>query len=255
MPGQGVQQTMSWVTPIKNILLPDTLRPRTIVTGPFRGINLELSLHNLQVYLGLFERETYGWLGQLSKGIQTAIDIGAANGLYTLYFLAKTTAKVYAFEPNIRTLDALDRNLLANGLKGTKRLMISRDFLGAPTPSRSSCEKLLQDAGLAPGWAEVTDKVQVTQLDSMLDVIETPCLIKMDVDGGEVAILRGAAGINKMPGVHWIIETHSLVLENGCIELLRGAGFQTRVIPNGWWRVFMPERRPIPHNRWLVAWK
>jgi FkbM family methyltransferase len=247
---------MSWITPIKHILLPDTVRPRTIVTGPFRGITLELSLQSLQVYLGLYERETYGWIGQLSKGIQTAIDIGAATGVYTLYFLAKTAAKVYAFEPNTRMLDVLDRNLVVNGLQGTKRLVISGDFLGGPpAPSRSSCDKLLQDAGLAPEWAEVTDKVQVTQLDSMLDIIKTPCLIKVDVDGGEVAILRGAAEINRMPGVHWIIETHSLDLENGCIELLRGAGFQTRVIPNGWWRVFIPEQRPIPHNRWLAAWK
>jgi hypothetical protein len=67
--------------------------------------------------------------------------------------------------------------------------------------------------------------------------------------------LRGTVGINKMPGVRWIIETHSLDLENGCIELLRSAGFQTRVIPNGWWRVFIPELRPIAHNRWLAAWK
>jgi FkbM family methyltransferase len=246
---------MSWITPVKNVLLPNTVRPRTIVTGPFRGINLELSLHSLQVYLGLYERETYGWIGRMSKGIHTAIDIGAASGVYTLYFLAKTAAKVYAFEPNTTMLEALDRNLIVNGLKGTNRLEISRDFLGAhPTPNRSSCEKLLQDAGLAPEWAEVTDKVRVTQLDSMLDVIETPCLIKMDVDGGEVAILRGAVGINKMPGVQWIIETHSLALENGCIELLRSTGFQTRVIPNGWWRVFIPEQRP-PHNRWLVAWR
>jgi FkbM family methyltransferase len=247
---------MSWITPIKNILLPDTVRPRTIVTGAFRGITLELSLHNLQDYVGLQERETHRWISQLSKGIQTAIDIGAASGQYTLYFLAKTAAKVYAFEPNTKMLGVLDRNLVVNGLKGTKRLVISGDFLGAlPTPSRSSGEQLLQDAGLFPGWAEVTDKVQVTQLDSMLDAIKTPCLIKMDVDGGEVSILRGAVRINSMPGVRWIIETHSLDLENGCIELLRGAGFQTRVIPNGWWRVFIPEQRPLPHNRWLAAWK
>jgi FkbM family methyltransferase len=251
-----VQQTMSWITPIKNALLPDTVRSRTIVTGPFRGITLEVSLRGLQVYLGLWERETYGWIRHLSKGIQTAIDIGAANGLYTLYFLAKTGAKVYAFEPNVSMLEALDRNLVANGLKGSKRLVISGDFIGSlPTSSGSGSGKQLQDAGLDPAWAGITKKVQVTQLDSMLDIIETPCLIKMDVDGGEVAILRGTVGINKMPGVRWIIETHSLDLENGCIELLRSAGFQTRVIPNGWWRVFIPELRPIAHNRWLAAWK
>jgi hypothetical protein len=239
MLGHAVQHTMPLITSIKNLLLPDTVRPRKIVTGPFKGIAMELSLHALQQYLGLWERETYGWIGRLSKDIQTAIDIGAASGEYTLYFLTKTAAKVYAFEPNIMMLEALDRNLVVNGLKGTNRLVISGDFLGAPPPT---------------GWAEVTDKVQVTQLDCMLDLIETPCLIKMDVDGAELAILRGAVEINKMRGVQWIIETHSLDLENGCIELLRGAGFQTRVIPNGWWRVFIPERRPIPHNRWLAAW-
>jgi hypothetical protein len=46
--------------------------PRTIVSGPFRGIRMNLDLsYQTQIYLGLFERETHPWLKRLSKEITT----------------------------------------------------------------------------------------------------------------------------------------------------------------------------------------
>jgi hypothetical protein len=37
--------------------------------------------------------------------------------------------------------------------------------------------------------------------------------------------------------------------------MLTAQGFQLEVVPNAWWRVILPEMRPIEHNRWLAAWK
>ena len=77
----------------------------------------------------------------------------------------------------------------------------------------------------------------------------------MDVDGAEEQILKGAKTINALTDVRWLIETHSNELESLCEGILTVAGFQTRIIPNAAWRVFVPEQRPIEHNRWLAAWK
>ena len=95
----------------------------------------------------------------------------------------------------------------------------------------------------------------VSCLDSLSEDIRSPCFIKMDVDGYEEEILAGAKGINALPSVRWLIETHSVELEEVCEEGVRSAGFETKVVKNAWWRLFIPEMRPIAHNRWLVAWK
>lgn len=224
---------MRLVSDLKNLMVSPERKPRRILAGPFRDIVMGLSLRSqTQVYLGLFEKEVHPWLNRLSKGIATAIDIGAAHGEYTLYFLTKTKAtKVFAFEPDVSLFPYLHENLRLNGLDQSQRLGISTKFLG------------------------VSDTEQEIQLDSLANSLHAPCFIKMDVDGAEEQILKGAKTINALTDVRWLIETHSSELESLCEGILTAAGFRTRIISNAAWRVFVPELRPIEHNRWLAAWK
>src|SRR5262245_3698350 len=92
-------------------------------------MNLNLA-HQTQLYLGLFERETYPWLSRFSQGVATAVDIGAAQGEYTIYFLKTTTAKVYAFEPDPLMRDRMNSNLKLNPELVTERLTLSQEFVG-----------------------------------------------------------------------------------------------------------------------------
>jgi hypothetical protein len=224
---------MRVLSELKNLCVPPGSRDRTIVAGPFKDLQMRLSLQSqTQVYLGLWERETYSWLHRLSQGIRTAIDIGAAQGEYTLFFLKKTTAeKVYAFEPDTGIVQIFSHNLGLNELSGSDRLVMSSNFVGA------NC-----------------DERQVS-LDSLLPRITWPCLIKMDVDGFEEEILKGSRLLNSYTGTRWLIETHSKDLEFACVRTLSESGFCTKVIPNAWWRVILPEQRVVEQNRWLAAWK
>jgi len=224
---------MMLLSKVKNALVSRERKPRGILHGPFSGIVMGLSLRTeSQIYLGLFERETHQWLHRLSTGIATAIDIGVAHGEHTLFFLIKTKAsKVLAFEPDPLCLPLIQENLSSNGLAHNSRLEICTKYVGS------------------------TDNEVEVSLDSLAGSVRTPCLIKMDVDGGEFGILNGAKEFNKQTGVRWLIETHSEELEAGCEALLRASGFETRVIRNAWWRFMIPEHRVIAHNRWLVAWK
>ena len=77
----------------------------------------------------------------------------------------------------------------------------------------------------------------------------------MDVEGEEINILQGAVRLLESSQTRWIIETHSRQLEEDCISILKQAGFTTTIIPNAWWRIFVPEFRNLPHNRWLTAVK
>lgn len=223
--------TSNLLSRIKRWIVPPGRAPRRIRAGPFRGLTMELDLTSqTQIYLGLFEKEIHPWLEQFSNSIRTAIDIGAGYGEYTLYFLAKTPArKIPAFEPSAESRLDTRSNLKLNGLGQDGRLQISEKFVGSAN-GPNGCT-----------------------LDSLAPEILAPCLIKIDVDGGEVDILKGAAQFLRKEDLRWIIETHALQMEEECIRILRQAGFETRVIPNAWWRRFIPEQRPIPHNRWLMA--
>ena len=223
---------MSLLRTIK-VVLPVGRRPRTILFGPFRGVRLTLELQTQsQIYLGLFERETFPWLRRLSRGIRSAVDIGAAYGEFTLYFLMKTGAeRVISFEPNPELIETLRGNVRLNGLEGTSRLELCPKFLGgAGGPDHAT-----------PAWLATR--------------VLTPCLLKMDIDGGEAEVLRSAAELLSLADVRWLVETHSLDLEKECVAILESFGYSVTIVRNAWWRAIIPEQRPIPHNRWLVATK
>lgn len=219
------------LSPVKMLLVRAGKRPRTIQSGAFRGLRLELDLtYECQTWLGIAEREVQGWLRWLSASIGTGMDIGAAAGEYALYFLSKTSAhRVWAFEPQASAMDQLRHNLSLNGFAEHSRINLFRSSVGTKSDG-DHCT-----------------------LDSFARFIVQPCLVKIDVDGGERDVLAGAGELLGHRQTRWLIETHSQELEADCQQLLRKAGFTTVLVPNAWWRCLLPEQRPILHNRWLVA--
>jgi hypothetical protein len=215
---------------IKDAAVPRDTAPRTVKTGAFRGLHLRLDLtRHTQLWLGLYERETQSWLSRLVDGSKTAIDVGAAQGLYTAFLAKRTEATILAFEPDPGEMLRLRENLELNALLSTTRVTLASTFIGA---------------SVGPG---------IVTLDSLVSSIEWPVFIKVDVEGAEFDVLKGSATLMRGGDTRWLIETHSADLEVTCIALLEAAGLEVRIVPNAPWRRFLPETRPIPHNRWLVA--
>ena len=115
----------------------------------------------------------------------------ASNGEYALYALKKTDAeRVISFEPDQKLLTKLQRNLQLNGLEAD--------------PGLELYAKYLSDK-------EGSDSVDASFL---ADRILTPCLIEMDIDGEETAVLHAAAkGFLSKPGSPRLVETQSKALE------------------------------------------
>jgi Methyltransferase FkbM domain len=216
---------------LKEFLLPSGLAPRTIRGGILSGVAMELDFANhTQRWLGLQERELNGWFQRLSKGICTAIDVGANDGMYTLYFLAKSPArKVFAFEPAEDSLALMRKNLALNGFEGDPRVEI-----------------VMRTVGTAVNGQDV-------DLDSFLNTIQFPCLIKVDIDGGELSLLHGARRLLASRDVRWVIEVHSVELQEKCLEVLHAANYRTFTVRNAWWRHILPELRPGELNQWIIG--
>lgn len=227
---------MRVVSAIKNLVVPKGRARRRILTGAFAGLTMNLDLAvQTQIYAGTFEHEVQGWLKTFSAGAQTAIDVGMAEGEYSLFFLRKTgVRKVLGFEPMVQCRAFVSENLKLNGLENDARLKMSPQLVGA---------------AVSPG---------MVTLDSVMAEAALPVVVKVDVDGAEMDVLHGAGRLIAQPRVRWIIETHTPALERECIAHLEAAGYQTRIVPSAWWRVILPEmrgaaHRPEKHNRWFVA--
>jgi tRNA G37 N-methylase Trm5 len=218
---------------IKNTFVSEGYEPRTIYGGLIRGLKFRLDLKSgFQTLLGLSEIELAKWFKKYSLGIETAVDVGAAYGYYTLFFLLRTSAKkVFAFEPGQECQAELKQNLELNANPKIKNLILRDKFVGR------------ENSG------------NYISLDSLLTEIKTPCLIKLDIEGAELDALRGASELLKKNGVRWIIEVHSKELENQCTELLEKNNYRVNKIGKSWIRSFLPEQRVAEYNAWITAGK
>jgi precorrin-6B methylase 2 len=226
--GRGV--IASTLSRVKNGLVPGGVQPRVIRAGAMRGLRMRLDLRcHAQVYLGLYERELHAPLHRLSAGARTAFDVGAADGAYSMFFLRQPHVRqVFAFEPDLEARQGLVENLALNGF---------RDGAGVSLiPSA---------AGDGTGGT--------VALDALFDAVQLPAVVKIDCEGSEVDVLRGARRFLRAGAVSWIVETHSLELERSCVAAFEEHGFRTTIVQPAWWRFAVGEVRPIAHNRWLLA--
>jgi len=213
---------------LKTAVLGHEARPFQIRVGLNRGLRFSLDPANKASRLvGLDELELVPWFRHYSARAKVALDIGAADGWYTLFLASRPNVRqVHAFEPEAGLRAAVQDNLSLNGFES--KVAVRSELVGAAV-GENCCP-----------------------LDAV-DVGNGAALVKVDVEGAELEVLRGATKLVARPDTMWIIETHAAHLEVECTALLEAAGYATRVVDRGWYRRLLPERRPLPHNRWLVA--
>lgn len=216
----------------KRLLGPE--RPIKIMFGIAKGIWLILDpMHKTQFILGLAEAEISRVFKKFTRTSDIFFDIGAASGYYSLIYRKwNKTGEIHLFEPDSMFLDIQRKYFEMNGF--TDEFHQHNHFVGN------------------------TENTSTLTMDGMvyrLNLQDKKLFFKIDVDGGEVEVLRGAHKTLLQSNCKLIIETHSLPLEEECISMLQALGYTVRVIKNAWWRFVVEEIRPIDHNRWLSAHK
>lgn len=199
------------------------------------GVTYDLDLGqgiDFAIYLGnIFERGTRRALSNLVSPSATVLDIGANVGAHTLH-LAQCVGpqgRVLAFEPTEFAYRKLSRNLELNPALGGRVsshhcFLAAEDEANIPSAIYSSWPLNLPEAQSLPeenlhtkhlGRAMPTEAAQARSIDSILAEAGNPLiqLVKLDVDGFETEILRGAKTLLRESRPIFVMELAPYVLE------------------------------------------
>jgi FkbM family methyltransferase len=179
---------------------PDDIRQVQTIVGPLWVDRWDQSLGKTLTRRAEYEPEWTAWLTRVIQPGMRVVDVGANIGYYTVLLGQRVGeyGRVLAFEPDPFNRDLLARSVRDNGLEarvtieaaavadvvGTCRLHIDRAYRGLH--SLSVRNRLSHDE------ADVIDVAAVT-LDRALTEFGEPDFIKIDAQGAEGAILRGAS--------------------------------------------------------------
>jgi FkbM family methyltransferase len=185
------------------------------------GTRVEVTLGNdmsLCLYVaGSFEPNEFAFLDKLLKPGMTFIDIGANEGLFSLFAVRRVgpSGRVVSVEPSSRERRQLERNLRRNrinsvtvvphalaGEAGTARLQIAAKLHGGHnTLGRFSYD----DVNVVD-----TEEVPVETLDALARRLSLGRIdaIKIDVEGAELKVLRGGAEVLKTSRPVLLIEAN-----------------------------------------------
>jgi len=184
---------------------------------------IDLSDHaiGLNILRGQYEQDEIRFVRGLLKRGDCAIDVGGHIGFFTMQMADAVgpEGRVYAFEPLDANADLLERSIAENGYGD--RVRFQRAAAGAasgtatltfPVETLNSGGAYLLRDGSAPLAGNRKKDVPVVALDS-LDLRQPVRVIKMDVEGAEPQVLRGAARILKDDKPVILSELHPTQLE------------------------------------------
>ena len=209
--------------------------------GGCRGIR---GLAQALLHDGCYEPQTTEVFRTLIKSDMKVVDIGANIGYYTI-LSAKLVGKsgtVYAFEPEDRNFEDLMENIEFNELKNViavqKAISNSDGIATLYTSKYESGEHSLVKGRVKDGLGTVD--VETVRLD---DVVKGDIdFLKMDVEGNEPNVLKGAERTLKGPNIKLVVEVfpEGLRLAGYTVETLwdyiRSCGFAYIYLIDDWKR-------------------
>lgn len=192
-----------------------------------------------QVFLtGFYDVETVHtrWFRRLVREGMTVFDVGANVGYYTLQAAARVgpRGQVHAFEPVSITFQKLLANLRLNDFRNVvaNRCSVSdregHADLYLADPSNLGASSIYP---IAQGQA--VERVPSITLDTYVEQAGLPAVhvVKIDVEGSELAVLRGMTGVLRRSEVQLLVEVSERTLKSegaapaDLVEYLRPFGF------------------------------
>lgn len=216
-------------------------------------IRLDLAEHMQRriFWIGYYNREIVALLNRLIRPGMVVVDIGANIGEITLVAANRTThsGQVIAFEPMARIAEQLEENIRENGLTWAKavRLGVSNRPGEAHIYQPFNSDSSEPNRGLGTLYPDEPDArpsqtITLTTLDRYFEdhPVERLDIIKIDIEGAELACLEGARNtlLRYKPAI--VIEIQAATAANAgykqsdILELLSDLGYAfQRIGPAG----------------------
>lgn len=207
----------------------------TFVTSPndtYLGKSLEL--------YGEWSHGEIAFLAQILQRESNVVEVGSNIGAHTVFFGRDLCpdGRIYAFEPRRLMFQLLCANLAVNSITNVYAF---QQAVGA-APGEVHEGPMPQDAanlgsypiGTLPGEGET---YPVTPLDRLLPTLPPIALLKADVEGHELAVLQGAAGLIARDRPLLYLENDRADQSEALIRHVQALGYDL------WWHI-VPAFRP-----------
>jgi FkbM family methyltransferase len=160
-------------------------------------------------------------------------DIGAWYGDSILYFSRKYNAEVFAFEPLPEAFSVAAENVRLNGLTETVHLQ-NMAISDGYSIQGSTSGNMLSSAGIN----DETIRFASLRLDDLIASVNHCELLKIDVEGFELNVLKGGKEFIKRFNPCIIVEVHSMKIKDSVLRLLSDG---RKVIEGRTKRVYKPK--------------
>lgn len=188
--------TLTLAGPVELAYEVGTIRPRLFLH------DRQETISNGIRRLGIWQFPITAFIVAYLRRGDVFVDVGANIGYFSVFaaLAVGPDGKVHAVEPEPANLALLQKNLELNGLSNVEvHAVAASDRSGQATLYRdgfnSGGHSLLQKPQV-----QNTTSVSVTTLDALLDTKGSPRLIKIDVQGSEVDVLKGMSELLRRDG-------------------------------------------------------
>lgn len=209
-------------------LLPKA--PYPVLAGPLKGARFILGSFagasgGASVFLNLSEQEQLSAFARIVKPGYTVFDIGANVGLYTILAskLVGGGGRVAAFEPLPRNIEYLEKHLALNEADNVRIFGVacSNETGEATLHLGSNCAV---GRLYPPGGEQLA--VETIRIDDLSEQEGfKPDVLKIDVEGAEIDVLRGGERVIRENRPAIFLSTHSPELRSGSKAILEDLGY------------------------------
>lgn len=221
-PGSTVTSVLR---PLVNRMVPKALTEVSVLAGPARGMRIPVRLREEKFYwTGLYETEVQEALVRFLRLGGTFWDVGAHAGFFSAFAsrLVGPEGAVVAFEPLPANRDRLAKTLEANSCSNVTVMPVAvGDRCGKVAFYSAPSSFMWSLLPTSPGACGL--EVECVTLDSLGTAIALPDLVKLDVEGAEVQVLRA--------GVEFLRTVRPVVIVEMASQDQRTVGLAKGVVP------------------------
>jgi FkbM family methyltransferase len=217
-------------------LLPRGTRPHRILGGPLRGRQIVTSWHDYPgAILGRTELALLNWFRANVKSGETWLDVGAHYGYTAIAMsdLVGPSGRVFAFEPILTTAGNL---CLTRDLNHLPQLTVVPFGLDDSASMRAM--QVPTTRGMASPLQPQTgsrDTIYLTAFEAIWDMLADgrPAIhgVKIDVQGMEIAALRGMHSCLKRSLTKLVVEIHFGVDRGEFLSTVADLGYKPIGVP------------------------